>query len=88
MESDQKLMQWILKITVGVLASVICVVVIVMCVGLFVPNEQIDNAKIFEMITPAFNTIIGAFVGLLGGLQLSKVGSSPKEPPTNEDDSE
>ena len=81
MDEQQKLMNWILKVAVSVLAAVIGIVVVVMCVGLFLPNEQIDNNKIFEMITPAFNTIIGAFVGLLGGLSMSKGSSEKKEEP-------
>ena len=79
MDDQQKLMNWILKTTVTVLAAVIAVVVIVLCIGLFMPNEQIDNTKIFEMINPAFNTIIGAFVGLLGGLSINK-GEKKEEP--------
>jgi len=81
MDEQQKLMNWILKVAVSVLAAVIAIVVVVMCVGLFLPNEQIDNNKIFEMITPAFNTIIGAFVGLLGGLSLNSSNKEKKEEP-------
>lgn len=85
MDEQQKLMNWIIKLTVSVLAAVIAVVVIVLCVGLFLPNEQIDNAKIFEMINPAFNTIIGAFVGLLGGLSINKTAEPKVEPPKAEE---
>lgn len=74
---DQKTTNFILKLAVSVLAGVVGVVVLVMMVGLFVSNDQINNDKIFEMITPAFNTVIGAFVGLLGGLSLN--GSDKKE---------
>ena len=77
--NNQDVTNWILKVTVSVLAAVIGVVVIVLCIGLFMPNEQIDNAKIFEMIAPAFNTIIGAFVGLLGGISLSNNAEKKKE---------
>jgi hypothetical protein len=42
-----------------------------MLVGLFF--KDIDNAEIFSIIGPAFNTIVGAFVGLLGGLSLNNV---------------
>lgn len=38
--------------------------------GLF--DNNVNNDKIFEIIGPAFNTVIGAFVGLLGGLSLNK----------------
>ena len=81
MDEQQKLINWILKVAVSVLAAVIAIVVLVLCVGLFLPNEQIDNNKIFEMISPAFNTIIGAFVGLLGGLSLNGGSKEKKEEP-------
>ena len=80
MDEQQKLINWILKVAVSVLAAVIGVVVIVLCIGLFVSNDIVDNTKIFEMINPAFNTIIGAFVGLLGGLSINK-GEKKEEPP-------
>ena len=34
-----------------------------MMIGLFVPNETIDNNEIFKIIGPAFSMIVGAFVG-------------------------
>ena len=69
-----KLKNWILKITVGTLASIVLIVVLILMIGIFLPNEQVDNKDIFAIIGPAFNTVIGAFVGLLGGLQLAKLG--------------
>ena len=51
----------------------LCVVVIamvgVMLLGLF--DEKVDNNKIFELISPAFQTIVGGFIGLLAGVKLS-----------------
>jgi len=51
----------------------LCVVVMamvgVMLLGLF--DEKVDNNKIFELISPAFQTIIGGFIGLLAGIKLS-----------------
>jgi heme/copper-type cytochrome/quinol oxidase subunit 2 len=79
--ADQAIRNWILKVTVSVLAAIVIIVVAVMMIGIFLPNEQISNDKILEMIGPAFNTVIGAFVGLLGGMQIGKMGES-KEPPT------
>ena len=73
-DNNKKLISWILKTAVGTLASIIIIVVMVMMAGLFMPNEQIDNKEIFAMISPAFNTVIGAFVGLLGGLSLNSEG--------------
>ena len=55
---------------------------LLLAVGLFVPNEILDSAAILEMINPAFQTIIGAFVGLLGGLSLNANArdAKPAEP--------
>jgi hypothetical protein len=61
---------WILKTTVGTLAIIVIAVVVVLMGGLF--NPTVDNDKIFEIIGPAFSTVIGAFVGLLGGISLNK----------------
>ena len=71
MDEKQKLIAWIMKVTVAVLASVTIAVVAVLMFGIFLPNDQIDNKDILALIGPAFNTVIGAFVGLLGGLSLS-----------------
>lgn len=71
---DKKLIHWILKITVGTLASITIAVVIVLLCGIFV--DSVDNKDVFSIIGPAFNTVIGAFVGLLGGLSLS--GKDPE----------
>jgi hypothetical protein len=72
-----KLIRWIMKVTVGTLASICVVVVLALLIGIFMPNELVDNQQIFAIIGPAFNTVIGAFVGLLGGLSLS--GDSKKQ---------
>ena len=51
----------------------LCVVVVgmvaVLMIGLF--DEKVDNNKIFELISPAFQTIVGGFIGLLAGVKLS-----------------
>lgn len=51
----------------------LCIVVMgmvgVMLLGLF--DEKVDNNKIFELISPAFQTIVGGFIGLLAGVKLS-----------------
>jgi hypothetical protein len=40
----------------------------VLLVGLF--NPTVDNTKIFEAITPAFQTIVGGFIGLITGIKI------------------
>jgi undecaprenyl pyrophosphate phosphatase UppP len=56
----------------------LCIVVIGMVVtmsaGMF--DKDISNDKIFEAITPAFQTIIGGFIGLITGI---KIGQDSKD---------
>jgi hypothetical protein len=51
----------------------LCIVVVgmvgVLMAGLFDP--LVDNAEIFKLISPAFQTIVGGFIGLLAGVKLS-----------------
>ena len=71
--------EFVVRIAIVTLAAVILVVVLALVVGLFVPNDVIDSAAILEVVNPAFQTIIGAFVGLLGGLSLN-ANARDKEP--------
>jgi len=58
-------------LTASITLSIILLSMVgVMLIGLF--NPQIDNTKIFEAITPAFQTIVGGFIGLITGI---KIGS-------------
>lgn len=66
-------------IVVVTLAVVVSSVVFVMLVALF--NDGVDNNEIFKLIGPAFNMIVGAFVGLLGGISISRPKSVPQETP-------
>ena len=58
----------------------LCVVVMsmvgVLMIGLF--DEKVDNAEIFKLISPAFQTIVGGFIGLLAGVKLSHDDEEPK----------
>jgi len=58
----------------------LCIVVMgmvgVMLLGLF--DEKVDNAEIFKLISPAFQTIVGGFIGLLAGVKLSHDEEEPK----------
>ena len=62
-----------LTYTVTVLVTVtLCAVVLAMVTTLMFAlfNEQVDNSEIFKLITPAFQTIVGGFIGLLAGVKL------------------
>jgi hypothetical protein len=61
--------------TVTVLVTTtLCLVVLgmvgAMLVGMF--DADISNDKIFEAITPAFQTIIGGFIGLITGIKIGQ----------------
>lgn len=65
-----ELLIWVIKTAIITLSIVVLSVVFVLLYGFF--DNHVDNNKIFEIIGPAFSTVIGAFVGLLGGLSLNK----------------
>jgi hypothetical protein len=71
--------EFVVRVAIVTLSAVILVVVLTLAVGLFVPNDVVDSTAILEMINPAFQTVIGAFVGLLGGLSLN-ANARDKEP--------
>lgn len=55
----------------------LCIVVVgmvgTMMAGMF--DSNVSNDKIFEAITPAFQTIIGGFIGLITGIKLGQDSS-------------
>jgi hypothetical protein len=71
--------EFVVRVAIVTLSAVILVVVLTLAVGLFVPNDVVESTAILEMVNPAFQTIIGAFVGLLGGLSLN-ANARDKEP--------
>lgn len=75
--------EFVIRVAIVTLSAVILVVVLALVVGLFVSNDIVDSAAILETINPAFQTIIGAFVGLLGGLSLN-ANARDKEPDPEE----
>ena len=56
-----------------VLSSIMLAVVFIFLIGMFMPNEIIDNNEIFKIIGPAFSMIIGAFVGAFATMMGMKV---------------
>jgi hypothetical protein len=75
--------EFVIRVAIVTLSAVILVVVLALTVGLFVSNDIVDSAAILETVNPAFQTIIGAFVGLLGGLSLNanaRDKAVPEEP--------
>ena len=63
----------IMKIAATTLGIIMLSVVLIFLVGMFAPNDLIDNNEIFKIIGPAFNTIVGAFVGAFATMMGMKV---------------
>lgn len=78
-EGTDDTIEFVIRVAIVTLSAVILVVVLALAVGLFVSNDILDSAAILETVNPAFQTIIGAFVGLLGGLSLN-ANARDKEP--------
>ena len=65
---NNKLGTWVTVAVTTTLCIVVLGMVGAMLIGLF--DSNISNDKIFEAITPAFQTIIGGFIGLITGIKL------------------
>jgi len=54
--------------------SLVCVVVAMLAMFAFaVIDPNVDDEKVFQIIGPAFQTIVGGFIGLITGI---KIGNS------------
>ena len=63
-------------IVICTLSSVIMAVIMVLLYGLF--DSRVDNEKVFAILGPAFQTIVGCFVGVLASRIM---GDKPPAPP-------
>jgi undecaprenyl pyrophosphate phosphatase UppP len=52
------------------LAIILMAMVAVMLIGLF--HDKVNNDKVFEMLSPAFQTIVGGFIGLITGIKIGQ----------------
>lgn len=67
-----RLASFITLVATVTLASVLVAIVLTVLVGLF--DDKVNNDKIFEMLMPAFQTIVGGFIGLITGVKLGGDG--------------
>ena len=66
--SKEKLTFVVTTLVTSTLCIVVLSMVMTLMTGLF--DEKVDNSEIFKLIAPAFQTIIGGFIGLLAGVKL------------------
>lgn len=67
---NEKLAKIVTVMVTFTLCVVVCSMVAAMLIGLFDP--QVDNTKIFEIIGPAFQVVIGGFIGLITGIKIGE----------------
>ena len=68
--NKQNVAIWVTLIATVTLAVILLSMVSVLLKGLF--DSSIDNTEIFKAVTPAFQMIVGAFVGLVAGIKLGQ----------------
>jgi hypothetical protein len=66
----EKLSYYVTLMATATLSTILLSMVFVMLIGLF--HDSVDNTKIFEAITPAFQTIVGGFIGLITGIKIGE----------------
>jgi len=69
--NNEQLAQRVTLVACYTLAIIVLSMVCVFVIGFF--NEKIDNNKLFEIVGPMSQTIVGGFIGLITGI---KIGSN------------
>jgi undecaprenyl pyrophosphate phosphatase UppP len=80
MDTDTSREKLTYKVTLDVtrtLCIVVLVTIISLAMGLY--DSRVDNTKIFELITPVLQTIVGGFIGLLAGIKLANNENSKRD---------
>jgi hypothetical protein len=65
-----KLKDAVLLTATGSLVAVVINMMIMFTIAVLDPT--VDDAKVFEIIGPAFQTIVGGFIGLITGINIGK----------------
>lgn len=65
-----KLKDWIMLTATGSLVAVIINMMVMFTIAILDPT--VDDEKVFTIIGPAFQTIVGGFIGLITGINIGK----------------
>lgn len=68
MMDDKQLSARVTLVACYTLSVILLSMVIVFLMGFF--NEGIDNNQLFAIVGPAFQTIVGGFIGLITGIKI------------------
>ncbi len=69
----EQLSQWVTLIASVTLALTVLSMVVVFMFGFF--DVLVDNDKLFGIVGPAFQTIVGGFLGLITGIKIGENGN-------------
>jgi hypothetical protein len=72
--SDENLSNWVTLVACLTLAATVMAMVSVFMFGFF--DDKVDNDKLFGIVGPAFQTIVGGFIGLITGIKMGKNNTS------------
>jgi len=61
---------WVTVIATVSLSMILVTMTVSVCIGLF--DTKVDNNKIFEILVPAFQTVVGGFIGLITGIKIGR----------------
>lgn len=63
----------------------LCFVIIGMVGALVIAifDPTVPNDKIFEIIGPAFQTVVGGFIGLITGIKIGQAAEQPAQEPSD-----
>jgi hypothetical protein len=68
MMDDKQLSARVTLVACYTLSVILLSMVFVFLMGFF--NEGIDNNQLFAIVGPAFQTIVGGFIGLITGIKI------------------
>jgi len=65
-----KVKDWVMLISAGSLSGVVFCMMVIFIVATL--DSTVDDKEIFTIVGPAFQTIVGGFIGLITGINMAK----------------
>ena len=75
-----KVKDWVMIISAGSLSGVVFCMMIIFIVATL--DSSVDDKEIFTIVGPAFQTIVGGFIGLITGINMAKKDEEKKDDAT------
>jgi hypothetical protein len=66
--TKEQLATWVTLIATFTLSITVLSMVGVFMFGFF--DDKVENQKLFEIVGPAFQTVVGGFIGLITGIKI------------------